>query len=84
MKTNKKSHAFSVELNHKTHLKAVAIPGNGSGSVVVEGFLGELVNLGFVEDSLLEIHGVNGSFRIDLKREEARKMCNATVKEVKR
>jgi hypothetical protein len=83
MKTGKKSHAFSVELNHKRHLKVVAIPSNGSGSVVVEGFLGELVNLGFVEGSLLEIHGVNGSFRIDLKCEEARKIYNAAVKEVK-
>ena len=83
MKQNKKSHAFSVELNHKTHLKAVAIPSNGNGSVVIEGFLGELVNLCFVEESLLEIHGVNGSFRIDLKREEARKIYNAAIKEVK-
>jgi hypothetical protein len=84
MKTGKESHAFSIELNHKRHLKTVAIPSNNSGSVVVEGFLGELVNLGFIEDSLLEIHGVNGSFRIDLKREEARKICNAAAKEVKR
>jgi hypothetical protein len=83
MKRAKRTHAFSVELNHKRHLKTVAIPSNGSGSIIVEGFLGELENLGFVEDSLLEIHGVNGSFRIDLKREEARKMCNAAVKEVK-
>ncbi|MCW4055137.1 MAG: hypothetical protein NWE84_09530 [Candidatus Bathyarchaeota archaeon] len=84
MKTDKEPHAFSVELNHKKHLKNVVIPSNGSGSVVVEGFLGELLNLGFVEDSLLEIHGVNGSFRLDLKREEAYKMCNAALKEVKR
>jgi hypothetical protein len=83
MKTGKESHAFSVELNHKRHLKTVAIPSNGNGSVVVEGFLGELVNLGFVEDSLLEIHAANGSFRIDLKREEARKMFNLSAKEVK-
>lgn len=82
MKTNKKSHAFGVELNHKRHLKTVAIPSDVNGSVVVEGFLGELVTLGFVEDSLLEIHGVNGSFRIDLRREEVGKMCNVAVKEV--
>ena len=56
----------------------------GDGGINVEGFLGELVNLGFVEDSLLEIHGANGSFRIDLKREEARKMFNLSAKEVKR
>jgi hypothetical protein len=74
---------LKLDLNHKRHLKTVAIPSNGSGSVIVEGFLGELVNLGFVEDSLLEIHGVNGSYRIDLKRGEARKMCNAAVMEVK-
>ena len=84
MKMNKESHAFSVELNHKIHLKTVAIPSNGNGRVIVEGFLGKLANLDFVEDSLLEIHGVNGSLRIDLKREEARKMFNAATKEVKR
>jgi hypothetical protein len=84
VKTNKESHAFSVELNHKRHLETVAIPSNGSDSIVVEGFLGELVNLDFVEDSLLEIHGANGSFRIDLKHEEIRKICTAAAKEVKR
>ncbi len=49
---------------------------NGRGTVVVEGFLGELTNVGFVEDSLLEIHGENGVFRIDMKPEEGPKMSN--------
>jgi len=70
MKTDKESHAFSVELKHKKHLKTIAIPSNGNGSVVVEGFL-------------LETHGVNGCFRIDLEPEEAHKLFNAVVKEVK-
>jgi len=83
MKTDKESHAFSVELKHKKHLKTIAIPSNGNGSVVVEGFLGELVNICFVEGSLLETHGVNGCFRIDLEPEEAHKLFNAVVKEVK-
>ncbi len=74
--TSIESHAFSVELKHKKHLKTVAIPMNGRGTVVVEGFLGELTNVGFVEDSLLEIHGENGVFRIDMKPEEGPKMSN--------
>ena len=74
MNTNSESHAFSVELNHKKHLKTVAIPINGKGSVVVEGFLGELTTVSFVEDSLLEIYGENGVFRIDMKPEEAPQM----------
>jgi hypothetical protein len=73
MNTNPKSHAFSVELNHKKHLKTVAIPINGKGSVVVEGFLGELTTVSFLEDSLLEIHGESGVFRIDMRPEEAPK-----------
>lgn len=82
MDTNPKSHAFSVELKHKKHLKTVAIPINDKGSVVVEGFLGELTTVSFVEDSLLEIHGENGVFRIDMKPEEAPQMASAK-KEVK-
>jgi hypothetical protein len=70
MKVDDKSHAFSVELNHKKHLKTVAVEINGKGSVVIEGFLGGLRNVSFVEESLLEIHGENGVFRIDLKPEE--------------
>jgi len=76
MDNNQRSHAFSVELKHKKHLKTVAIPINGKGNVVVEGFLGELTDVGFVEDSLLEIHGENGIFRIDMKPEEAPQMPN--------
>jgi hypothetical protein len=82
MDTNPESHAFSVELKHKKHLKTVAIPINGRESVVVEGFLGKLTNVGFVEDSLLEIHGENGVFRIDMKPEEAPQMASVK-KEVK-
>ena len=77
MENNQESHAFSVELNHKKHLKTIAIPINGKGSVIVEGFLGSLTNVGFVEGSLLEIHGENGVFRIDMKLEEGQQMLYA-------
>ena len=74
MNINSESHAFNVELKHKKHLKTVAIPINGGESVVVEGFLDDLTNVRFVEDSLLEIQGENGVFRIDMKPEEAPQM----------
>lgn len=71
-----KTHAFSIELKHKKYLKTIGIPTNGHANVVIEGFLGKLLKAEFVEDSLLEIHGVNGVFRIDMKPQEALQISN--------
>ncbi len=77
------SHAFSIELNHRGKLKTVAIPSNANGTVVIEGFLGELVSVSFVEEAMLELRGVNGAFRIDLEPGEIAKLQRLTRVEVK-
>ena len=69
-----KKHAFSIELKSREHLKLVAIPNDTGDNVLIEGFLGELEAVDLVEGVMLEIQGTNGTLRMDLKKEELRKL----------
>ena len=73
-------HTFSVELKSKEYMKRVAIPDEAGDNVLIEGFLGELEEIGLVEDVMLEIKGANGILRMDLKEEE----LNTLLKKRKR
>lgn len=66
-----KERFFSVELKSKSDLKSVSIP-NGSSreSVLIEGTIGELVQMGFTEGIILEIIGKRGVLRIDINEGE--------------
>jgi hypothetical protein len=68
--TNGRQHAFSVELKSKEYIKRVAITNDAEDTVLLEGFLGDLEEVALVEGVMLEITGVNGSLRMDLKEEE--------------
>ena len=63
-------HAFSVELKSKEYMKRVAIPDEAGDNVLIEGFLGELEEIGLVEGVMLEVKGANGILRMDLNEEE--------------
>ena len=67
-------HAFSVELKSKEYLKRVTMSNEAGDRVLIEGFLGKLEELNFVEDVMLEMKGVNGILRLDLRKEELRKL----------
>jgi len=67
-------HMFSIELKSKEHVKRVAIPNENGVNVLIEGFLGELQGLSFIEGIMLEIEGANGTLRMDLKEEELKKL----------
>jgi hypothetical protein len=55
-------HAFSIELD--------VVKLNEIGDrVLIEGYIGELIEVNFVED-LLEIKGVEGKMRVNLTEEE--------------
>ena len=74
-------HSFSVELNSKNNVKLVALD-TDKNKTVIEGFLGELLSLDFVEDALLEIKGKNGTLRIDLDSDDLKKLSHHKNKEV--
>ncbi len=68
---NKKSseHTFTVEMNSEDHLKLMALDTNVT---LIEGSLGELRELNFVEGVFLEVKGNYGTLRVDLAEEELR------------
>jgi hypothetical protein len=61
-------HAFSIELD-------VAKLSEIGDRVLIEGYIGELIEVNFVED-LLEIKGVEGNLKINLKEKEMQKLLN--------
>lgn len=69
-----------MELNSKDHVKLVALD-DDQNKTLIEGFLGELIELNFVEGALLEIKGSNGIFRIDLNNEDLKKLSQHKKKE---
>ncbi len=66
-------HLFQIELKSKDYMKSVALPSDETGSVLIEGFLGKLENVSFVEGVMLEINGVNGSLRMDFAEEDLKR-----------
>ena len=74
MSKRTREHAFSIELKSKEYMKRVTMSNEADDRVLIEGFLGELGELGFVEDAMLEIKGANGILRLDLKEEEFKKL----------
>jgi len=68
-------HSFSVELNSRDHVRLVALDTDRK-QTLIEGILGELMALDFIEDALLEIKGKNGTLRIDLDSEDLKKISH--------
>ena len=56
---------FSVELVSADDVHKVNMP-NGSHSLLLEGTIGALRRAEFIEDSVLELAGTNGTLRVDL------------------
>ena len=83
MKTVKLERGFSVEMLSKKHVKTISMSEETHDKVLFEGNLGELDELGMVEEIILEIKGANGILRVDLTEEELRKMLSASAKKVK-
>ena len=67
-------HLFSIELISNKFVKQVSLSNESRDGVYFEGFLGELVEICFVNGGMLEIKGFHGTFRIDISKEELRKM----------
>ena len=73
MASREREHAFSIELTSREHFKSIRLGNEGKDQVFVEGFLGELLELKLVEESMLEVTGTNGTFRLDVSWKELSK-----------
>ena len=67
-------HAFSIEMKSKEFLRHISMSDKAQDTVLIEGFLGELEEIDIVEGSMLEVRGANGVLRMDLRKEELRKL----------
>lgn len=81
---NGKERVFSVELKSKRDLKNVTLTSGSTGSVLVEGTIGELVQAAFAEGIILEVVGKNGVLRVDLREDEIKKTTKQNQTEVKK
>ena len=70
MDTDKMTHMMSIEMISKKYVKEISLSNESRNRVYFKGFLGDIVELSFINGGMLEIKGVNGTFRIDLSTEE--------------
>ncbi len=68
-KTSERS--FSVELNSNDHIRLASLNGD---KTMIEGLLGELLELNLVEGVFLEVKGSYGTLRVDLEEKELTKL----------
>jgi hypothetical protein len=61
---------FSVELKSKVHLKRVNMTNETQENTVVEGSIGKLLEISFIEGIVLEVIGDKGILRLDLGEAE--------------
>jgi len=65
-------HSFSIELKSKRYVKQFAMSNDAKNRALIEGLLGEREELTSIEGVMLEIKGINGILRMDLREEEWR------------
>ena len=65
-----------MELDSGSDLKKVSVP-NGAQRLLLEGTIGTLKRVEFIEDSVLELAGSTGIIRIDLSREDMVKFAKS-------
>ena len=64
-------HAFSIELKSRNNVISASMDcDRREGGVFIEGYLGGLLYVKVVEETLLVISGTNGTFRLDISLEE--------------
>ena len=67
-------HLFSIEMISKKFVKQISLSNETHDGVYFEGLLGDIVEICFVNGGMLEIKGINGTFRIDIRKDKLRKM----------
>jgi hypothetical protein len=64
---------FSIEMKSRNHVKRIVLVEEGNG-VLIEGFLGELEDIGMIDGILFEVRGTNGVLRMDLNESDLKKL----------
>jgi hypothetical protein len=80
-KKKKDAHMFSIELSSRDYVKCLLIPTENDAKVLIEGFLGDLEQVGIIESVMLEIKGANGTLKMDLSEEEMSRLLHGKTEE---
>ncbi|MFW9919349.1 MAG: hypothetical protein ACFFED_07105 [Candidatus Thorarchaeota archaeon] len=66
MNVKKRVHSFSIELKERDALHQLEISIDGSSSIFLEGYLGEIERIAILDGLVLEIRGAQGILRLDI------------------
>jgi hypothetical protein len=69
----KPKHGFSVEIKSKEHVNTLKLSRIDREGVLFEGYLGEIEEMGMLEEAVLFIKGEYGTIRIDLTEDEIKR-----------
>jgi hypothetical protein len=72
-------HPFSIEMNSRKYLSKIEVHDVPRDTVLIEGDLGEALEIELVEGVMLQISGNKGVFRIDLVEGELRGILQSTT-----
>ena len=62
-------HSFSVDLKSRSYLHQLIVSRESQGQVMLEGELGEITEIEYIEGKVLVVTGSNGVLRLDICRE---------------
>ncbi|MBN2336825.1 hypothetical protein JXL21_14820 [Candidatus Bathyarchaeota archaeon] len=62
-------HSFSVDLKSRNYLHQLSVSRESQGQVMLEGELGEITEIEYIEGKVLVVTGSNGVLRLDICRE---------------
>ena len=68
-----KERSFSIELKPKVSLHNITLNNGSQENALIEGTIGELEHVEFVEDTVLEVQGRKGIIRIDISESEVKR-----------
>ena len=69
-KAMEEERSFSIELKSKAHLKNITLNNVSREKALIEGTIGKLEHVEFVEDTVLEVMGEKGVLRIGISEKE--------------
>jgi hypothetical protein len=64
-------HSFSVQLKSKEFLTNITVSGRSGEPVLLEGVLGEFVDIEVIEEAVLRFTGTKGTLMVDLSNEKS-------------
>ncbi len=79
-KGRKNARGFTIELKSRNLVKSVAVP-NGARGVLIEGTIGTLKRVSFLDGVVLEVAGEKGTLRVDLASDDLTKHVPSTAGE---